>query len=652
MKANKDYRPDIDGLRAIAVLSVVFFHLGIGGIRGGFVGVDVFFVISGYLITKIISTEIEQKDFSFIRFYERRIRRIFPALFAVIGVTLLLGTWILLPHDLVLLTRATWATLSFGSNILFWRRSGYFDSSAELNPLLHTWSLAVEEQFYVLFPIVLIMVYRYLHYWKNAIILMMSIVALSACIYIQQLRPTATFFLAPFRAWELLIGSLFAMRAIPFLQSPAGREFGAWTGFVLLVMSIILTQPGVNFPGWQAMIPVLGTALLIYIGDSGGASVNNVLSRKPFIFIGVISYSLYLWHWPFIVYLRYTGYNIGVYERWFLLLVLLVIAYASYRWVEQPFRFQKRKHVLSVSGKSVIIGGMVGSIFIAIMAFIAQIDDGYLSRLSPELAVLNTNILPEIPYKNCDGKLLRSTSKNDCIIGDKSSVNKVLIWGDSHALAWVPGLDQIFKRNGVQGVLAIHSACPPLIGVINPVSFSCNSFNNNTMDWLGINHVKNVIMIASWQSYSMEPGLYAIEDTRGKIGNRAVFYSALERTMASLRITEIPMTLIAPTPGAPDDVVRKVLIARLRGEADPPGRSCLSFRKESANFWDAVATVGNSEFLRVIDPLKFFCDGGNAASYKNSKNELLYRDAGHLSKLGANFLAESLEHEIMSHILF
>ncbi len=654
MNAIGNYRSDIDGLRAIAVFSVIFYHLEIGGIKGGFVGVDIFFVISGYLITKIINTEIEQEKFSFVNFYERRIRRIFPALFVIIGVSLLLGAFVLLPHDLVLLARATWATLLFGSNVLFWRRSGYFDSTAELNPLLHTWSLAVEEQFYVLYPIMLIAIHRYMPSLKHTIFFLAILVTLGVCIYFQPIRPTATFFLAPFRAWELLTGALLAMRIFPAMQTPASRELAAWTGLILLVASIIFTRPGVDFPGWQAMIPVLGTALLIYVGGIGGATVNTLLSRKPVVFVGLISYSLYLWHWPLIAYLKYIDHD-DVVMRWGLLPVLITAAYASYRWVEQPFRIQKKERKRPAAGKAVMVSGGVGATCLAVMAFVAQIDNGHLARLPAPLAELNSSISPEIPYKDCSGKPVVSAEKNSCTIGVTSSVNRVLVWGDSHALAWAPGLNQVFKRNGVQGVLAIHSACPPLFGVINPVSFGCASFNNDVMDWLGKGPVKHVVMIASWLSYSMESGQYAIQDAGGRIGNKVIFPSALEKTVSNLRNAGIHVTIMAPTPGAPDDVVRKVLMARLRGDADPLGRSCASFKKDSANFMDAVAAVDRSGLDRVIDPSAFFCgEGGGGmgfAAYMNSNSELLYRDGGHLSVLGAIFAAESVENEIMDRIL-
>jgi peptidoglycan/LPS O-acetylase OafA/YrhL len=219
-----NYRPDIDGLRAIAVLSVVLYHFNIVQLKGGFVGVDIFFVISGYLITGIINNEIERGNFTFAGFYERRVRRIFPALFGMLLAVLAVGAWLLLPHDLEPLGNATIATLLFGSNVLFWRQSGYFDTTSDFNPLLHTWSLAVEEQFYIGFPMLLLLVHRFAPRALKPVLIGCMFISFALCVWVQAIRPTATFFLLPFRAWELLLGSILAIGAVPAISNRLLRE--------------------------------------------------------------------------------------------------------------------------------------------------------------------------------------------------------------------------------------------------------------------------------------------------------------------------------------------------------------------------------------------------------------------------------------------
>jgi peptidoglycan/LPS O-acetylase OafA/YrhL len=646
-----NYRPDIDGLRAIAVVSVVFYHVDLGALNGGFVGVDIFFVISGYLITKIINSEIEQGKFTFLGFYERRVRRIFPALFVVLCAALALGAILLLPHDLVLLANQVWTTLIFGSNIFFWRTSGYFDSSSEISPLLHTWSLAVEEQFYVLYPVFLIALHRYLSNYRRIAIITAALLSFGLCVYLQSLRPTATFYLSPFRAWELLLGALLAMNAGQVaLQSAVTRELTAWSGLALLVASIVWTSAGVEFPGWHALFPVLGAAMLIYVGDVGGSKANQLLATKPLVFIGLISYSLYLWHWPLIVYSKYlsysSGHQLGVFERWLLLIVSFFIAYVSYRWVEQPFRRSKRLGGSVTHAKTVVAWGWSAALFVGVMAWFAQIDDGYTARLPPPLQELNAAISPKIPFQRCDGKVPGRVESQECNMGDTSSSRRVLVWGDSHALAWAPGFDALFRAEAKQGVLAIHSACPPLLDVINPVSFGCDTFNLNVMRWLKNQAVDQIILVASWLSYSVPDGQYSIQDVNGRRGNQSVFSPAMQKTITALMDMNIQVTIIAPTPGAPDDVVRKVLLARLHGTAEPEGRPCQAYRKNVEHFWKAINNVPKRGGLEVIDPSVLFYKAGECR-YKDDDGNLLYRDGGHLSEVGAIFVTKSLEQEIM-----
>src|SRR5688572_4392252 len=242
------YRPDIDGLRAIAVLAVVFYHLNLsdGGswLRGGFVGVDIFFVISGFLITGIVQGEIEQGRFTILGFYERRVRRLFPALVVVLVASSLVGALWLLPSDFALLGKSVTATLLFVSNVFFWRISGYFNADSALNPLLHTWSLAVEEQFYIGWPLLLLLMFRYRPRLARPVVLVLGALSFLACVAVTPLRPSATFYLLPFRAWELSLGAALALGAVPAITSQRLREVVAVLGLALLVAGLCMVQPG------------------------------------------------------------------------------------------------------------------------------------------------------------------------------------------------------------------------------------------------------------------------------------------------------------------------------------------------------------------------------------------------------------------------
>ena len=301
---HKKYRPDIDGLRAIAVLAVLFYHVRTGAVHGGFVGVDVFFVISGYLITGIIHNDVVAGRFSIRRFYDRRIRRIFPALFAVLFATTVAGAAFLLPSEFATYANSLAATTLFASNIYFAAHAGYFAPGALNTPLLHTWSLAVEEQFYLLFPIALALAYKYFPKRLRLTVALCCILSFVVSAYGVAIDPQRTFFSSLARAWELLLGSLLALNAFPQVRSAAVKEAAATLGIVAIVACAIFYSDATPFPGISALIPTAGTALIIWSGVNTVTRVTALLSLRPVVFVGLISYSLYLWHWPMIVFTR------------------------------------------------------------------------------------------------------------------------------------------------------------------------------------------------------------------------------------------------------------------------------------------------------------------------------------------------------------
>jgi peptidoglycan/LPS O-acetylase OafA/YrhL len=336
-----EYRPDIDGLRMVAIVPVVLYHAGLPFLSGGYVGVDVFFVISGFLITRILHEEITQDRFSLVGFYERRVRRILPALIVVILATLLAGFMILPPEEFINLADSAIAASMFSSNFWFWiQTSDYFSSEAEFQLLLHTWSLAVEEQFYISFPILLWAI----SCWRKTItiwvVATLTVLSFLLAVIGVALDQPASFYLAPTRGWELGLGALLALGLSPPLTPRWVREVVAMAGFLAILTAIIFYDATTPFPGFAALLPCLGAAGLIWAGSQGRSLAGQVLSLEPVVSIGLLSYSLYLWHWPILAFLRlYVGdVNLSLSLASAGLSASLIAASLSWRYVERPFR--------------------------------------------------------------------------------------------------------------------------------------------------------------------------------------------------------------------------------------------------------------------------------------------------------------------------
>ena len=300
----QDYRPDIDGLRAVAVVPVVLYHAGVPALTGGFVGVDVFFVISGYLITGIVAAGIAAGSFSIVEFYERRARRILPALFVVLAASVAAGWWLLLPEPLERFAKSLLAATLFGSNFWFLDSArDYFAPGSDFAPLLHTWSLAVEEQFYLFFPPLLWAVARWRRGREVRLVAWLSLASFLGAVVVVAVDPPLAFYLAPLRIWELGLGALLALRPVPRLAARWQREGLGALGLAGIAVAVFGYDDLTPFPGFAALAPCLGALAIIAVG-SGGSVVNRALAIRPVVFVGLISYSLYLWHWPILAFLR------------------------------------------------------------------------------------------------------------------------------------------------------------------------------------------------------------------------------------------------------------------------------------------------------------------------------------------------------------
>lgn len=368
------YRPEIDGLRAIAVLAVVFFHAGFG-FPGGFVGVDVFFVISGFLITRIILKDIGQSGASFLKdFWLRRIRRILPAGMVMVLIVLIIGYFVLDRLAYQGLAKSAIAQAFLGANVYFWKDIGYFAEAADFKPLLHTWSLAVEEQFYLFFPFLFVLGIRK-KFGRQFLAMLVTFVGfLSFClsIYLTRTNPEAAFFLIPTRAWELSLGAIVAFLPNRKLMRAGIAEFCATIGLIFIAIAVFSFDSTTPFPGWHASVPVLGAAIFIFANLQCKTVAGRFLSWKPLVFVGLISYSLYLWHWPFLVYGRMVAVDFGWQVRLIAVVLSFIFAYLSWRWIETPFR----KGSLLKKPSMALTFGITSTLFTAGCAYLVIIFPG------------------------------------------------------------------------------------------------------------------------------------------------------------------------------------------------------------------------------------------------------------------------------------
>ncbi|MFZ1085838.1 MAG: acyltransferase family protein, partial [Terracidiphilus sp.] len=480
-KGSLKYRPDIDGLRAVAVVSVVAFHIGAGHLMGGFVGVDVFFVISGYLISAIIFSDIAGSRFSVFGFYERRIRRIFPALFGMLIAFSAVASFLLLPTELIDYAKSLLAAVTSSSNFYFWQHSGYFDLP-ESNPLLHTWSLAVEEQFYILFPICLVVIRKFFPLRLRIAVVILFFSSLLASIATVHLNPVSAFYMPYTRAWELLLGTMISQGIFPRLHSSILRNFTTLTGTGLIAYPVFYYTSKTPFPGIAALAPCIGSALIIGAGEFGSTLVGRVLSWRPIVFIGLISYSLYLWHWPVIV-MHTMGLSVNIndllpqryaamipafrFDMWMEIVISFVLAILSWRFIERPFRSRP----LRISRRPLFALSAAVMAVLITYSLIVICDEGFKGRFSPR-AVKVASFLEKrgvVTHGRMGSCFITDTNRSEvldneqCLQLVKGKKNYLLI-GDSHAGVLWSGLAA--ARPGDNILLASVSNCKPLVHAI------------------------------------------------------------------------------------------------------------------------------------------------------------------------------------------
>lgn len=648
------YRRDIDGLRAIAVLSVVLYHFGLP-LQGGFVGVDVFFVISGFLIGGILWREYRETGTLWLRhFYIRRFRRLAPAFFAMVAVTSLAAWALLLPFEFREYGKSVIASVVYLSNVLFFRGAGYFDAASQDKPLLHTWSLAVEEQFYIVLPLVILLLARW-RWGLLAGLVALWAASLAACIWLTPLSQPATFYLFPFRMWELLSGVLLAIWGYETGRAWRGYAVLSWLGLLLVLASVALIPEGPLFPGFLALAPVLGTVLLIANG-SGDNPVNRLLCHPSAVFFGLISYSLYLWHWPVFTlssYLRGGHANLAESAVWLALSVAL--AWVSWRFVETPVRRAQRLPGLAVLGGTALASAaalaMGGWIFV---------KDGLPDRFGPDA---RTHIAASADFlqdwSRCYvAETLPLDGLEVCPIGPDGPP-QVLVWGDSHVRAFKEGLDMAAHEAGTPAILVWRAGCPPLFDLRKTESAAtqaqdtaCMQANLQIKQSFGrLPSLQSVLLIGRWGYYAegrgigldagntirVQPSTAALqtgvpqaqrvaEAARGTVEHLQGWLPAVhvlrqppeipqyDSRIAAREAAHGGLLLAAP-PRTETQVAREAL-AKRSALADAP--------------WRAMADDGR---ITLLDPWPYLCDATHCSALHDGTGQ--YFDNNHLTNSAA-----------------
>jgi peptidoglycan/LPS O-acetylase OafA/YrhL len=467
------YRPDIDGLRAVAVTLVLNFHAFPEAMPGGFIGVDIFFVISGFLITGLIVRELDQKRFSLVDFYNRRIRRIFPALIIVLAATLVLGWLWMLPAAYAQLSADVFASAAFFANFALLLQSGYFDIESAKKPLLHLWSLGIEEQFYLFWPLILMLAARMR--WR--IFVVASVIGVASFLLNVALigsNPVATFYLPFTRAWELAAGAALACSWHRASQTSAASNWRACIGLALIAVAAAVLDTGRAFPGWWAVLPVAGTALLL--SAPAAWICRSLLSSRPVVWIGLISYPLYLWHWPLLVFFGIIKFApLTLPERELILLASALLAWGTYRFVEIPFRFGRPSPRKLVS----LCAGMV---LIAVTGGVVVQGRGFDFRLPPEIRAM-ANVPTQAAHWRLHECLLdlshEMTFADSCVDRDRRPL--VFVWGDSTAGALIPGLRKAQQTRDFGIAQFTSSSCTPALNADIAGVPNCRAINDKIL---------------------------------------------------------------------------------------------------------------------------------------------------------------------------
>ncbi len=653
------YRPDIDGVRAIAITAVVLFHAGIKGFGGGFVGVDIFFVISGYLITGHVYRDVIDSRFSLASFYARRARRILPALLVVLLVSLAIGFVLLSTTEYQSLAKSTLGALFGVSNIYYWFSIDYFSPESDHLPMLMTWSLGVEEQFYVFLPVVIVLGLRFFE--KRIIAVLAALCGLSflSSIVLLGRAPSFVFYMLPTRAWELGLGGMLAVAELRGLAPLRDRriftEIVATLGLACLAAAIALLDSSVPFPGALALLPTLGAALVI---AAPGSVASRLLSLRPIVFVGLVSYSWYLWHWPLLSFARITAlWPLGRNAALIIVGLSFGLAVLSYYTVERPCRRR-----IGANGPTLLRYG--GAMAAAALVIVAVTALGGLPQRLPRQAAALTEVAAD--WDLClvfDGVAVPPA---DPICRPAVPAERlILVIGDSHAAALAPGLRARAHVLGYELAVLAKASCPPLLDVTlftpaNPAhSAECMSFHDQVMAWIKANPGIRKVILAGFWSAPMIAGAQgeayvSARSDEPERDNAALLERGLTAEVAALRglgldvavVQDVPFFAFEPT----NYLLQRVIAVRAAlggllggprdlGQTDGPARYVINRNDATRDIIRQVAAA--TQGVAVVDPFDSLCTA-DRCRLADEDGSSLYKDSQHLSARGSEAIAKAI----------
>ena len=661
-----NYRREIDGLRAVAVLPVILFHAGFPQFRGGYVGVDVFFVISGYLITSILLEERDRGTFTILGFYERRARRILPALCFVLLCCLPFAWMWMLPNAMTEFAQSLSAVAAFASNIFFWRRSGYFAPTEAWRPLQHTWSLAVEGQFYLVFPLFIALGWKHGKRWMVATLTVIAVASLAVAQWGALRRSTAAFYLLPTRGWELLAGALVAFYLLPRVgraqKSALPAESAAVAGLLLIAFAVMTFDATTPFPGVYAIVPAGGTALVILFGSSRTLA-GRLLGSRWLVGVGLVSYSAYLWHQPLFVFARLR--SLGQPSNALLVLLVcasLVLAYGTWQFVERPFRnthWLGRRTVFSLAAAMSAAFLMLGLLGAATNGFPGRLP-GTVQRV---LQVRSAHAqLRDDGGCNLDGLDFRLRT---CLRGDQSAVPAVALWGDSYASTFAYDLGKSFAARHMSFTQDTKNGCPAVLNVMKMPNENCEQYTDAVFRTLQDTRISTVILASFWQFYveghgfdNAEGGVDYMQVVSGLAGQAMPAGESSRQRGLLLAYRNVVLQLLArgkevilvyPVPEVGWDVpeyLAKVMLFGGSARTDVT-TSHERFRQRTRRTTEAFDSIGQHARLVRIRPESLLCDTFKIGRCAASLNGVpLYYDSDHLSNAGAQLVVD----EIMQHV--
>ncbi len=623
------FRPDIQGLRAIAVLSVVLYHANSSLIGGGFAGVDIFFVISGYLIAGILMGELERGQFSLLGFYERRVRRLFPALFLMLASATIAGALLLPPAGYDAFAHDAFATIFFASNIQYFLHSGYFDAEAHFNPLLHTWSLAVEEQFYLLFPLLLAALFAHARARIRLMLAGLALISLIACEAVVREHASAAFYLAPFRAFELLMGAAIAHATFAAALPQRARDAISLIGLALIGVGLFTLNDESRFPGIAALAPCAGTALVLVAGAGGESAGGRLIANPVFGFFGATSYSLYLWHWPLLVFARYALLRApNAIETAALIMLAIGAAAASWYFVERRFLKRRGRPWRAVgAGIAAMAAG-------AAAMFVVGRLDGLPQRFdarSLELFAAAEDFSPKRQVCH-NGLLALSAYANMCSLGAEGATPRWALWADSHGTELAYALGERLAARGEALLQLTASACPPSLDVSTARRPLCAAQNRLMLGGLTQDaRIDTVVFAANFMGYT------ARERTRFIAHFSAAVESVARAGKRVILVYPIPIFSLDPPTALG-------LVARRGGDVAAFGltRAEYDFATRDARIMlDALAARTGAA---SVHPEALLCDAERCHAY-DPAHGALYFNHNHLSLTGARWLARRFELE-------